>query len=293
MTSVLATAQRVVQRTRPFLPEQLTPLAFTPIYASLSPDQRLRYNQLQGLYFNEQIAFFEEGVGGRFLPALMADRQLSEMRESVRQFAEEERRHTAMFRGMNRRSAPQLYGRQDHFFIQVPGILGALLSWMAARPRWFPMFLWLMMLQEERSLFYSHEILRHGEQLEPAFVAVHRAHLADEQDHVHWDEQLLDQLWAGSSPELRRANAALFLFMLREFFYTPKRGQLRVLDQLVRECPELSFRLPELRAQMLALGSDLDYRATLYSRQIVPRVFARFDRWPEFAPVLRLLEEGR
>src|SRR6187401_1294936 len=37
-----------------YIPQRLTPLAFTEIYAELSPFQRYRYNQLCGLYFLEQ-----------------------------------------------------------------------------------------------------------------------------------------------------------------------------------------------------------------------------------------------
>ena len=290
VSTASVTTARVAQKAMPFLPEQLTPLFFTPSYVTLSPSQKLRYNQLHGLYFNEQIAFFEEGVGAELLPALIADSELGALRESLGHFLEEERRHTTMFRKLNRRTAPELYGGVDSYFIQVPAILGALLGWMTRRPRWFPMFLWLMLLQEERSLYYSREILKGGCELDPSFVATHRAHLADEVDHVRWDEQLLDQLWANSSPGLRRANATLFRWMLAEFFYTPKRGQVRVLEQLANEYPELGPRLPELRRQMLALRLDKDYRATLYSRRIVPRTFARFDQWPEFGSLLHMLE---
>jgi len=55
-----------------------------------------------------------------------------------------------------------------------------------------------------------------------------------------------------------------------------------VLDELARELPELHPRLPALRRQLLALGRDPRYRATLYSREIVPATFARFDATPEF-----------
>lgn len=287
-----ATLEEPVELARPFLPEPMTPLFFTPGYATLSPSERVRYNQLQGLYFNEQIAFFEEVVGGHVLPALLGDYELAGMRDSLRQFAEEERRHTALFRELNRQVAPHLYARGDFFFIRVPRVWGLLLEWTARRPRQFPMFLWLMLLQEERSLYYSREILRSRRDLEAAFVQAHRTHLADEVDHVRWDEELLDRLWGGCSPAFRRANAALFRWMLAEFFYTPKRAQLRVLDQLVEERPELAARLPELRRQVRALERDPSYRATLYSRRVVPRIFARFDRWPEFGPVLRMVGEG-
>jgi hypothetical protein len=83
------------------------------------------------------------------------------------------------------------------------------LNWAARRPRAFPMFFWLMMLQEERSLFLSKEFVRQGDLLEPHFVATHRAHLADEVDHVRWDEELLDLLWSGANRYLRRVNAGL------------------------------------------------------------------------------------
>ncbi len=39
----------------PFIPERLTPLRLTPAWTQLRPEERLRYNQLQGLYFHEQI----------------------------------------------------------------------------------------------------------------------------------------------------------------------------------------------------------------------------------------------
>jgi hypothetical protein len=138
-----------------------------------------------------------------------------------------------------------------------------------------------MLVQEERSLFYSRGILRHRESIEPHFVKAHCLHLADEVGHVGWDEELLDALWQRSHPVLRKVNAKLFAWMLGEFFSTPKRAQLRVVDELVREFPELRERRPEMRRQVLALSSDDEYRTSLYSREIVPRTFARFDETPE------------
>ena len=36
-----------------------------------------------------------------------------------------------------------------------------------------------------------------------------------------------------------------------------------------------------MRRQMLDLSADGEYRTSLYSREIVPRTFARFDATPE------------
>ena len=155
------------------------------------------------------------------------------------------------------------------------------LSWATQHPRLFPMFLWLMLLQEERSLFYSRRVIAQREELEPHFVKTHRTHLADEVGHVRWDEELIEALWQRANPFLRNVNARLFGWMLGEFFNAPKRAQLNVVHELAREFPVLSEVEPEMQRQLLALSEDGCYQMSLYSREIVPRTFARFDESAE------------
>jgi hypothetical protein len=267
---------------RPFMPEELTPLPFTRSWERLSPPQRLRYNQLQALYFNEQVIFFETVLLRPVLAALLREPWPERVALGLAAFREEEGRHSEMFRRLNRRAAPGLYAHGDHCFIEVPAPWRAVVRWTTDRPLRYPMFLWLMLLQEERSIFYSRAWLRHRAELEPAFVAAHRRHVADEVGHVRWDEELLDAVWERASPRRRAWNARLFAWMVEEFFSTPKRAQLAVVDELARELPELSALLPQMRQQLLALGADPAFRRTLYSRVIVPRTFARFDGAPEF-----------
>ena len=277
-----------MQAGKPFIPSELTPLFHTPVYRELTEGERLRYNQLHALYFNEQIMFFETALGRPILSALLREAWPDRLAEGLRQFQAEELRHTEMFRELNRRLAPHLYGKGDLRFVQVPAFWMAVMKRAVNHPVSLPLLLWLMLLQEERSLYYSRAFLRHPEPLEPAFVEAHRLHLADEAKHVRWDEELLDALWLRAHPLRRAVNAKLFAWMLEEFFGTPKRAQMRVLDELARELPELRGRLPEMRRQMLALSRDEAYRKTLYSREIVPRTFARFDDCPE----LRALREA-
>jgi len=272
---------------KPFIPAELTPLFHTPSYRELTEEQRLRYNQLHALYFNEQIMFFETDLGHPILGALLREAWPDQLAAGLRQFLDDERRHTEMFRQLNRRCAPRLYAGRDFHFVDVPAAWRAVLRWTANHPFSFPLFLWLMLLQEERSLFYAKAYLRHQTSIEPSFVATHRLHLMDEARHVHWDEELLDALWRCAHPILRTVNAKLFAWMMEEFFGTPKRAQVRVIEELARELPELRGRLPEMRRQLLALARDETYRRSLYSRQIVPRTFARFDKSPEFR-VLRI-----
>jgi hypothetical protein len=84
-------------------------------------------------------------------------------------------------------------------------------------------------------------------------------------------------------------NAELFRWMLGEFFNTPKRGGLRVVTQLAQEFPALAPRGAALCRAVLDLGRSPAYHRSLYSRAIVPRTFARFDRFPEFSSLSRTL----
>jgi len=274
---------------RNFIPENLTPLSYTPLYRQLTAAQRLRYNQLHALYFNEQIIFFETAIGRGTLETLQHESWPDGFEGRLAQFWDDERRHSEMFRELNRRCAPQIYAKGEFHFIELPRLPVAALRWATRHPHAFPLFIWLMFLQEERSLYYSREFIRQGDALEPHFVATFRAHLADEVRHVPCDQELIDRLWRHASPSLRRINARLFAWMVDEYFFTPKRAQLRVVETFVREFAELRGLEREMRRQMLALSADENYQLSLYSRKIVPRCFEWFDEWPEFRPLERIM----
>ena len=60
-------AIELIDFSRRFIPDRLTPLYHTPVYAQLSDAQRLRYNQLHASYFNEQTIFFESAMAQHIL----------------------------------------------------------------------------------------------------------------------------------------------------------------------------------------------------------------------------------
>jgi len=267
---------------RPFMPESLTSLYFTPVYATLTAPQRLRYNQLNALYFNEQTMFFEKTLARNILGHYLEQPLDARLKSGLRQFWAEEEQHSAMFLDLNRKCAPEIYSRQDFYFIQIPPVAARVLDALSKRPQWFPFWLWLMHLQEERALFFGREFLKAADSLEPHFVAVQRRHLADEAGHVRWDDELLDWAWPKAGPWLRRCNTRLMAWMVGEYFATPKRSALRVVTALVREFPELRPQYPKFSRQLRALGTDPGYRRSLYCRENVPLTFKRFDAWPEF-----------
>jgi len=277
----------VVDRSRPFLPESLTPLAHTPSYTALPPAVRLRYNQLFASAYHEQFIFLESMLAGPILPALTQRFAAEPLADRLRRFQAEERLHSHWFHLLHQASEPALYGDNTHFFVTAPPFAQRLFDFCARRPEKFPFVLWLAMIIEERTLPASREIIREADTLEPHYVALHRLHAADEAGHVSCDAELIRRLWPALSPAGRLLNRWLFVTLLREFFQVPKRAGWAVVKQLAREHPEITPLLPRLRREIHALADRADYLGTIYSRAREPRTFALADRFRE----LRRLEQ--
>jgi len=282
-----STVERPIDFSRPFLPASLTPLYHTSAYHVLNPPQQLRYNQLHALYFQEQIMFFEKTLADNVLEPFLAENLPANLKRDLEEFIAEERRHSALFLQLNRRCAPELYSGNEFHFVQLPWLGKNLLRFMSRLPKVFPLFLWLALIQEERSMYFAREFLNCDEDLEPHFLSLQRMHLADEVGHVQCDQELLDWLWPRTPAWLRQLNAHLLGWMIGEYFSLPKRAGLRVLEQLAAEFPELRSSSQKLRQQLLELKNDLPYRSSLYSRENIPKTLARFDAWPEFRTLCR------
>ncbi|MGP8200782.1 MAG: diiron oxygenase [Limisphaerales bacterium] len=274
---------------RHFMPEELTTFYFTPAYAMLTEAQKLKYNQLNALYFNEQTMFFEKALARNVLGYFLSQPLPEKLKGGLRQFLAEEEQHTAMFRRLNQQCAPEIYGQRDFHFIQMPPVVARILDAISRRPRWFPLLLWLMHIQEERAVFFGRSFLKSADLLEPHFVAVQRKHLADEIGHVRWDDELLDWVWPKTSSLLRRLNIWIFAWMIKEYFTTPKRAALRIMAALVEEFPLLQSQYPEFCRQHRALANNPAYQRSLYSPENVSRTFKKFDACREFKYLVKVM----
>jgi hypothetical protein len=287
-----AASQQEIDFSRPFFPASMTALAFTPSWRKLDEAHRLRYSQLYALYVNEQTVFFEELLATTVLPAFYQQpgRIGADLAEDLRLFEAEERVHSSWFRRMNHLIDPLNFSLEEgrYHFVPVDARMIARTAWFARRPFAFPGWLWLMLLQEERSLAISRECLRQPE-IEPRFLDLHRRHMADEVGHVEWDMKLIERVWLPMPGWKRRLHARLFGIMMAEFFTAPKRSALRVLDALISEFPDLRAEASVMRAELALLGRSRDYHASLYSRLHTPRCFALFDELPEFRHIGRHL----
>jgi hypothetical protein len=270
--------------TMPFIPEQLTPLRLTPSWRQLSPEEQLRYNQLQGLYFHEQIIYFEQAI---IIPLLRAVGPLviaPSLRASLIKFEEEENRHSSAFHALLKLLRPEWYRDSWQHFVKVGPVAETILSSLLRHPRQFPFLLWLVQLLEERTMFASRLYLAEADTFPSAIVCAQRRHLADEADHVQWDIALIHQLWPSTPSWLRRLNVRLLDWMVGEFIAVPRRAALRVIDALADDIPHLSVPPATLKAQLRALAANPDFRAAVFGRDAVPRTFKQAASSPDFAP---------
>jgi hypothetical protein len=242
---------------------------------------RLRYNHLFASCYHEHFIFLERMLADHALPALIARYADGSLRSRLKEFRDDERRHTAWFHALHQACEPALYKENYHHFVRVsPGPL-RLFGFCARRPWRFPFCLWLAMIIEERTIAASREIIEAPDAHEPHFVLLHRLHSEDEARHVGLDGELLRRLWPALHPAGRLINRWLFVVLLREFFRLPKRAAWRVVLQLSQEFPDLAPRLPTMRRELLALDDRSDYLAGIYSRRREPRTFALADRFRE------------
>lgn len=271
------------------IPESLTPLHFTPLYAGLAEEDRTAYNRLHGLYFLEQTIFFEQVMGRPGLDWIAARAPTEELRREARDFAAEEDAHTSWFRALLRDADPATYQNSDRSLLAAPAWLSRALSLLSGQIRFLPGLLWLQLMAEERAVYFGREFLAHASQIEPAYLDIQRRHLADEPGHIRRDEMFLRWLWPATPAWLRRLNARWLQWMIREFFYLPKRSGWRVVEHWLQDRPHLAPRRAEFRQAMRDLAHDPAYLRTLYPRKHLPRTAALAAPWPELSFLDRLL----
>ncbi len=286
-------ASLLVDLSRPFVPEDYTQLYYTPLYASLHREHRLRYNQLFALRINEYIMMLEADLVERLLNPLKRHPKVggdAALIQAIDDMIEEERRHYAYFADLNRACRPDLYPPgEDRRFSKVPVWTKAMFWTAGLLASRLAFSLWYLMAMEESSMALARDMKRRPETetlgpLDEAFVSVHLEHMKDEARHLHVDGILIDATIADSARLRRLVNARLFQAMLKGVV-TPTRGGsgVKVIEQLVREMPELGDRKEEMISAVLALKDNKAFQESLFNRRIMPMTFKVFDRTEELA----------
>ena len=279
-----------LDRGRFFMPEHFTPLYYTSLYPLLKADQRLRYNQLHVLYFHEQLAFLESSLPSSMLAPMLADPRYAELAAQLHTLIAEESRHAAMFRGLNRRIAPDLYRERDRFFLDAGPLWGGVWSRASRRPSLWPTFLWFMLIQEEKALAYTRGFLALPD-LEPTILSVHQRHFEQERTHCEIDVRLLELVWQHTSPRLLKLNGRVLSWMLQRFFLAPRRSGWKVVDFWMSDLPELKGKRTVLRRELARLDRCPAYVTMMYGPDTIPESWRRMGERPELESLWASLRE--
>lgn len=286
-------ARDTLDRSRYFMPERFTPLYYTPLYARLSADQKRRYNQLHVLYFHEQLAFLESSLPSTMLAPMLEDPRYADQAQELRALIAEERGHAAMFRGLNRRIAPDLYRDRDAAFLNAGRVWDGLWRRASSTTLLWPTFLWFMLIQEEKALAYTRGFLAEAD-LEPTILSFHRRHYAEERTHCEVDARLLELAWQHYSPARLRANGHVLAWMVKKFFLAPRRSGWKVvdawLDQETRAEPDLEHERAGLRRELARLDRDPEYVDMMYGADTIPESRRLMRERPELARLEALLQ---
>ena len=288
---------QAVDHAKPWEPEGLGALWFLPSFALLAPQERLRCNQLHALGVCEQFVWFERQLIRAIGNVLRAGALPPALHEALGHFVVEERKHIAMFGRLLQKSAPRGYATR------APRLFGASMAQqftmdrVTAHPRTLLAWIWLAIVVEERTLFFSREHLRAASSapglIDTLHAQVHAFHFRDEARHYHLDQHLLTWLYDPQPRWKKRLAAAMFYAMMRSYV-AGARTATRILQQLGREFSHLrAGLLPRLRAELGQVARREDYQQRLFSRAALPHSFALLAEYREHARLWDLFPVAR
>ncbi len=128
----------------------------------------------------------------------------------------------------------------------------------------------------------AHDRARPEHPLEPLYQRVHHYHMLDETRHVQIDHHLIRELYDSCGRVTRGINVEIFARAMKSYT-TPKRTNIRIIDELVRTTPRLAPHHERLCAEVRAQRGTAPYQLEAYARKNMPKTFHLFDRYPEMA----------
>src|SRR5690242_4604653 len=147
------------------IPESITHLYYSPVYETLSGHERRVYNKLHACFCCEMLVFFEEELPPCYSLAATNAGVSERVCSGVQAMVASESRHAAMFRELARDLDPALYEPFRYHFLRMPDGLVPLLKFPFRFPKLFPLVFWIVLLQEERTVYYSNEVIQRADEL--------------------------------------------------------------------------------------------------------------------------------
>lgn len=273
-----------LDRTRPWVPEELISISYLPSYSLLRPEQKLKYNQQYALAICEQFIWFEKDLVSRFLQSLLQQKSVTpDLRDCLHAFINEEQRHSEMFRRVLLKAEPEVYRHSCRRYV-APGIaLSALIQSAIRWPDHLLAWIWLSIYFEERTLHISRlyrQAEKHGQAIDPTFCHVHALHMIDEARHLQIDQHLLSAFY-DSQPMWKKSLAALVLKKVLRAYRCPRRVALRVMHDLKKQEMDADHVWSQLENELPSLAVNRKFADVMFGADAMGRTRALLKHYPE------------
>lgn len=233
---------------RYWIPEDLTPLAGTDVYATLSEDQKRRYNQYYALEMSEQFIWLETyAIIAPLKGLLKGDMPTPSLRALLRSFVVDEVNHSTVVWRLLRLARRDLYPSNQFRFFKPPASVG----WMAAAAGRLPRLLscWALFAcsLEEQTIPISRAYKEAADSVDPLFANIFTLHALDEARHCKLDTLIAEWLIAPQSAVPKWINGKV-LSALYKAYHDSGWGCDGPIRQLTADFPELEGQENEMIA---------------------------------------------
>ena len=178
-----------------WVPQNQTPLPETSLYASLTEEQRLRYNQYFALELSEEFIWLETYALVPHVKRLLKGQvPTPAFRVLLESFVVDEQNHTAAVWKLLRMARPDLYPKNDFFFFKPPPSVVGMVTITGWLPRLLSGGSLLAGLLEEKTINISHRYQEANDDVDPLFATVFTLHALDEARHCKIDSLITEWL---------------------------------------------------------------------------------------------------
>ncbi len=253
----------------PFVPWHLPHLAHTAHWEELDAAERLTCNRLMGLLINEIFLLIEH----RLILAVLGGLQVRSagthprLARTIAATMAEERRHLGWFTAFAAVADPD-----GGPMVCLSPLIRRTLEQLASSAVGRGVGLWIMLATEEWATRFANQLIAAEAatpgSFDPAYLALHRAHLMDERRHVAIDHRLLRHAQGDQGSAVRVLGLAMRLVLV------PRRGIRRLIERLIERHPRLAPRRRSLIAEARAVGASAGYWRQVMGNEGLPIVSA-------------------
>ena len=247
-----------------WIPDETVPLWGTPEYASLTAEQKRRYNHYYALQKAESFVWTEQNLIIVPLERLLRAAIPPSLRALIDSFVADERHHVAAISRLLRLARPDLYGERISCFFRPPLKFRLVTALMTAFPRLLSSWCLLICVLEENTITFAQLYRQAGDKVDRLFAEVYALHAQDEGRHCKLDALFCEWLLAGGAGWRRWINARLLTQAFAAYFDTGW-GLDAPIRHLVADFPELRVREPAL------LRRTLETRSPVLAQQLIDR----------------------